>query len=87
MIEDVEADRDAAFAEVDRLRAGEDPTPRPAGTQPTPGQWIYRWNTLTAEERLRMAGVMIHNTDVASACFLMDHVGRLEDLRTRSSTT
>jgi hypothetical protein len=45
--------------EINRLRAGEDPTPRHADSWPTPGQFIAEWNSMTAEERLTMAGEIV----------------------------
>jgi DNA repair exonuclease SbcCD ATPase subunit len=47
-------------AERDRLRAGEDPIPPKQGFQRSAGQWIYHWNTLDAESRLMLAGLILN---------------------------
>jgi hypothetical protein len=77
-IGDLIRQRDEALAEVARLRAGEDATSRDPGCQPTPGQWIRRFNDASTEERLTMARIVLDNSDRAARCFQMDHEGRLE---------
>ena len=64
-------------AERDRLRAGEEPDWDPL-TVPTPGQWIARFNSASAEERLDVAKRVIGYTATAGECFEMNHVRRLE---------
>jgi len=71
---------DQLHAELDRLRAGEEPGRNPA-TVPTPGQWIARWNQASAEERLHVAERVIANGEVASRCFQMAHETRLDEDR------
>lgn len=67
--------------EVSRLRAGEDLTPREPDTWPTPGQWIALFNSRTAEERLRIARVVLDNSERAVDCFTLNHAGRLDQMR------
>jgi hypothetical protein len=55
----VRPDGEGPSPEVQRLRAGEDTTPIDEGTWPTPGQWIARWNAMTADERLSTADALI----------------------------
>lgn len=71
-----------ATAEVERLRAGEEPGYDPL-TVPTPGQWIARWNTASAEERLDVAQRVIANGERASRCREMNHEAQLADYRCR----
>lgn len=66
-------------AEVARLRAGEADTPGEEGAEPTPAQWIRRWNDATPKERLQIAEAGRANAQAAYRCFLMDHEGRLAD--------
>jgi hypothetical protein len=68
-----------AKAEIERLRAGEDHTPCLEGVWPTPGQWIARWNSLSADERLDRAARILQFSQEASECFTADHKGRLEE--------
>lgn len=70
-------ERDAARAEVERLRAGEDDTLPDEAAEPTPGQWIRWWNNLPAAARLRWAGVVIYNGHTASECFIRNHDARI----------
>lgn len=70
--------RQLAEAEVDRLRAGEEPGWDPL-VAPTPGQWIARFNRASAEERLDVAKRVIDYTATAGECFEMNHVRRLEE--------
>ncbi len=69
-----------ATAEVERLRAGEEPGYDPL-TVPTPGQWIARWNQAGSRERLDVAGHIIENQAQAARCFEMNHESRLADER------
>ncbi|MBL3664550.1 hypothetical protein JL475_00620 [Streptomyces sp. M2CJ-2] len=67
---------EAAEAELSRLRAGEEPGGDPA-VEPTPGQWIARWNQASAEERLRVAQRVLEESARAVRCFLENHEKRL----------
>ena len=69
-----------AEAEVDRLRAGEEPGWDPL-TAPTPGQWIARFNRASAAERLDVAQRFIGYTATAGECFEMNHTARLDEGR------
>lgn len=70
-------------AEVARLRAGENHTPRENGTWPTPGQFIAQFNAAGVGERFAMAGKAITDAQLASECFVHDHKGELAYLRAR----
>ena len=72
--------RHRAEAEVDRLRAGEEPGWDKL-TVPTSGQWIASWNQASAAERLDVATRVIENAQKAGECFEMNHVRRLEEDR------
>lgn len=67
--------------EVARLRAGEEPG-HEAGTVPTAGQWIWRWNRSTAERRLDVAAAVLRDQATASECFLQNHRWQIEEART-----
>lgn len=65
-----------AEAEVARLRAGEEPGRDPVA-EPSPGQWIARWNASSADERLEVARRVIEDSARAARCFQMDHETRI----------
>lgn len=67
-----------AVAEVARLRAGEEDGWDPA-CEPTPGQWIARFNRASPEERLHVAQQVIENAGRASRCFQMAHEQHVHD--------
>ncbi|MEV8439164.1 hypothetical protein AB0425_17455 [Actinosynnema sp. NPDC051121] len=72
---------DKLRAEVARLRAGEDLTPREEGAWPTPGQLIARiLDAPTAETRLKIADALLTNCVTASNCLLADHGGLKSEL-------
>lgn len=76
-IDGLSAALDVARDEVQRLRAGEDGTPPEEGVEPTPAQWIARWNRLTADERQEWARRVLDNAATASDCFIRNHEGRI----------
>lgn len=67
----------SARAELERLRAGEDPTPVPENAWPTPGQWIRRFNEAPPEERLAVVARALEDARRAGDCFLRNHDGRI----------
>lgn len=71
---------DALYGQLDRLTAGEEPGWDPL-IEPTPGQWIARWNQANPVERLDVAKHVIDNAATASMCLLMDHTKRLDEQR------
>ena len=73
-------DLDQLHNELDRLRAGEEPGWDPL-TEPTPGQWIARWNRATPQERLRVAEAVMRDADTARHCLLMAHEKHAEQQR------
>lgn len=72
-------ERDALAAEVERLRAGEEPV-TDERIAPNPGQWIWKWNRATPEKRLNMAAQILSGMTRASDCFTQNHEARLADL-------
>lgn len=77
---------DEQAAEIKRLREGEDPTPHDEAAWPTPGQWIYRFNRMTAERRLAAANRVVVNGQESLSCFQMDHRGRIEAAEQQRNT-
>jgi hypothetical protein len=75
-----EQERDCAYRELARLRAGEEDGWDPAA-YPTPGQWIARFNNATPAERHDAAKWAIEDSQRASNCFLMAHEKRLNEQR------
>lgn len=72
---------DELRAEVARLRAGEDRTPREESAWPTPGQLIARiLDAPTAEKRLEIADALLTNCATASKCLMADHGALLSEL-------
>jgi hypothetical protein len=69
-----------AETELERLGAGEEPGWDPL-IVPTPGQWIWKWNRATAEERHDAAKRILDNEDRAGRCFEQAHEGRVHDGR------
>jgi hypothetical protein len=65
-------------AEVARLCAGEEPGWDPL-VVPTPGQWIARWNSLDAAQRLDRAKAVIEMAETANRCQFDGHRQRLEE--------
>lgn len=72
--------RDAQAAELEQLRAGEEPGWRP-DVVPTPGQWIARWNQVTPERRLSMAAQTVEGMARANDCLMLNHAAELAELR------
>ncbi|MEU9661891.1 hypothetical protein [Streptomyces chartreusis] len=64
-------------AELARLHTGEEDDWIPY-TESTPGQWLWKFNQATAEERLAVIGSMLESSARGDRCFLMDHERRLE---------
>lgn len=79
LVEDHEAQLAARDAEIERLKAGEDATPKDPGSWPTPGQLIYRWNGLDADNRLAQAASFIEAMQQADKCSRMQHAERLQE--------
>lgn len=74
-------ERDELAAEVERLHAGEEPaTDSPALT---PAQWIWTWNRLPAEKRIRHAADIQHATSQANACWMNQHDIKISELAER----
>lgn len=73
-------DRDEQNAELERLRAGEEPATNKA-LRPTPGQWIWQWNRATPEKRLDMAAQILDGMARANDCFMADHEAQIASLR------
>jgi hypothetical protein len=73
----VRSTRGLRTSDVGRLREGEDPTSPEPGVQLTPGQWIYRWNQMTGEQRLVKIQGLFEMLDIGYRCFQMDHDGLL----------
>lgn len=69
--------------EIDRLTAGADDSPVEPGVNPTPSQWIARWNAASAERRLAWAEAIIDSGAEARNCLMQDHVGELSALQGR----
>jgi len=76
---------EALRAEIARLRAGEAETPAEEGVNPTPAQWIRKWNDSTAEQRLKWAALILDHAEQVARCFQLDHEGRLADVDTLMS--
>jgi len=72
--------RDSQAAELERLRAGEEPGADERVT-PTPGQWIWHWNRATPEKRLSMAAQILAGMARSNECFMADHETQIERLR------
>jgi hypothetical protein len=68
-----------AEAEVKRLRAGEEEGYSQI-VDPTPGQWIRRWNQAGPEERLEVADHIMRNMARADTCRNNGHTERLAEL-------
>ena len=67
--------------EIDRLTAGADETPAEPGVNPTPGQWIAKWNAASAEHRFAWALAIMDASTEARDCLVQDHAGELAALR------
>ncbi|MFI5992494.1 hypothetical protein ACIBAC_11655 [Streptomyces sp. NPDC051362] len=76
--------RDAQAAELEQLRAGEEPG-WSHNIVPTPGQWIARWNQVTPEKRLIMAAEILEGMKRSSECRMEDHEGRIAQLRAQAA--
>lgn len=66
---------DKARAEVERLRAGEDPTPSLPHEQLTPARWLHRFNEMTPAERLARAKQAMD--DLNARCELAEALERI----------
>ncbi|MCP9976469.1 hypothetical protein [Actinomadura madurae] len=77
------ADEIAALrGENARLREGEDATPRDPGCEPTPGQWLHRFNSAAPAQRLTWAKDILRHARDSSRCqFELDHAGQIAELR------
>lgn len=77
-LEQVTAERDEARAALAALHEGEEPDGDPLA-EPTPAQWIWRWNRATPELRLRAAADFMANSAQAGHCRFMRHDARLAE--------
>lgn len=50
--------------------------------EPTPAQWLWRWNRATPEQRLDMTGRVLQAFGEASRCFMEAHASQAQDGRT-----
>lgn len=73
-------ERDAQAAELERLRAGEEPV-TDSRIVPTPGQWMWQWNRATPEKRQAMATQILDGMTRSSNCFMADHEAQIASLR------
>lgn len=71
-------------AEIARLREGEEPYTE-EGVVPTPGQWIWRWNRLTAAKRQARATQILEMSVKSFDCVMADHEGAVDELRTTTA--
>lgn len=78
--EHLRQDHDAQAAEIERLRAGEEPV-TDERIAPTPAQWIWHWNQATPEKRLSMAAQIQDGMARSNNCFMGDHEAQIERLR------
>ncbi|WP_243718719.1 hypothetical protein [Actinomadura sp. KC06] len=68
-------------AEAARLHEGEDPTPRDPGCEPTPGQWLHRFNSAPPQQRLTWAEDILRHARDSSRCrFEMRHEDQISEL-------
>ncbi|MCX5587579.1 hypothetical protein [Streptomyces erythrochromogenes] len=74
----IEAERDAALAALAALHEGEEPDSDPLA-EPTPAQWLWRWNRATPEQRLEAAATFMANVAQAKRCRFMHHEARLAE--------
>lgn len=72
--------RDDQAAELERLRASEEPV-TDSSIRPTPAQWIWQWNRATPEKRLSMAAQILDGMPRANNCLMADHEAMIEALR------
>lgn len=72
----------SARAELERLRAGEDPTPVPENAWPTPGQWLRRFNDAGPELRLEVVRLALDDAETAQRCLIEGHRPRLVEALT-----
>lgn len=64
--------------EIERLRAGEDPSARPE-TQLTAGQLLKKIHDLDPDERLRLLRRILEAADSGFRCTMENHTGELAD--------
>ncbi|MCP9947229.1 hypothetical protein LUX33_01295 [Actinomadura madurae] len=83
------ADEIAALrGENARLREGEDATPRDPGCEPTPGQWLHRFNSAAPAQRLTWAKDILRHARDSSRCqFELDHAARSPSYAPTCSTS
>ncbi|MCP9209729.1 hypothetical protein [Streptomyces cucumeris] len=73
---------EVAFAELKRLREGEEPGYAVPEAEPTPGQWYRRLHEVPAGHRLEMIERMfsLARSELQSRLELSDQLKRIEDL-------
>lgn len=67
--------------EAARLREGADPTPKDERCEPTPAQWLHRFNSANPQQRLAWAEDILRHAADSSRCRVMHHDGEIEELR------
>lgn len=77
------AEIDDLRAEVGRLWAHADSTPRDPACEMTPGQFITYWNSRTPDQRLDLARSIIEDRALAARCFVTNHEGEIQHLRSQ----
>lgn len=77
---------EAAQKEIARLRAGEAEDPGHYSTQPTPEQWIRRFNDQTPEARKYVAEAVLKRANDAIGCTEGRHEERLAKLQEERDT-
>ncbi|MGW4759560.1 hypothetical protein [Streptomyces chartreusis] len=77
--------RKDAQAVLDRFQAGEEDG-HVEHAELTPGQWLWKFNRVTAEERLTVISHLLQDAARGRRCFYMAHDPRVEDDR-RTVTT
>ena len=71
-------------AEAARLRESEDATPLDPACEPTPAQWLHKFNSATPQQRLVWAQDILRFAGDSARCrFLLRHDDQISDLRGR----
>ncbi|MFE9099873.1 nucleotidyltransferase domain-containing protein [Actinomadura geliboluensis] len=69
-------------AEAARLHEGEDASPLDPAVEPTPAQWLHRFNNATPQQRLAWAEDILRHARDSSRCrFELNHDEEIEELR------
>jgi len=70
-----------AADEIDRLRAGEDPTPPREGYVLTPSQFLFALHQMTGEERIERLARLREEADAGERCGGANHIPHIAELR------